>query len=327
MNLRARLAILAGLALLLLALPRGRAPQSPTLPVAVHAPVAARILADIEALAAFPTRFAASRETPAVLDWLRGALAARGLAWQEQRFPLRVGVRDTEQVNLYCVLPGRDPRQPRLLLVAHYDSINEGWAGETPSIADPESPAPGADDNASGVAVLLEAARLLAADPPAREVIVLFTAAEEMGQAGAEAWAAQAPALGLAPGWVLNVDQVGASRAGPRSLQLFSRGPGLPLLAGIRALGEAAPGVLGWRLHPQDALGKSDHGPFLERGIPAVSLGEGPGYYPWSAQGAGDLPARLDSLLLVDCARLVVTIARTPGLPPPAPARPRAATR
>ena len=319
-------ALLIALGLLLAALPRG-GPRR-VAPAAPPAPEAARILADLRGLAAFPTRFAGSRETPAVQDWLRAAIAARGLAVREQRVPLRVGAAATEQVNFFCELAGRDPGRPLLVLCAHYDSVNEGWIGETPSLADPESPAPGADDNASGVAVLLEAMRLLAADPPARGTLFLFTAAEEMGQAGAEAWVAAATATGLRIGWVVNVDQVGESRSGPRALQLFSHGPGLPLAARVRALGErGAPAVLGWRLHPQDTLAKSDHGPFLARGIPAVSLSEGPGYYPWEAQGVGDKPERLDPVLLADCARLLVTIARDPALPRATLARPRAASR
>lgn len=277
-----------------------------------------RILADIDTLAGFPTRFAASRHGAEALDWLRGRLRELDLTPQEQRFPLRVGVFETEQVNLYCVLPGRDPRRPWLLLSAHYDSINEGWEGETASIEDPDSPAPGADDNASGVALLLECMRLLRANPPERGVVFLFTAAEELGQAGAHQWAALPLCSRRGIGWVLNVDQAGMSRMGPRSLQLYSRDQGLPLLRHIRELGRrVAPEVLGWRLHLRDGMAKSDHGPFLDRGFAAVSLSEGPGYYPWEVQGAGDLPERLDATLLAATARLITAMALDPDLPPP----------
>jgi Zn-dependent M28 family amino/carboxypeptidase len=52
--------------------------------------------------------------------------------------------------NVVATLTGTRPEQPRLLVGAHYDTV----AGT-----------PGADDNASGVAAMLEAARLLAAEP------------------------------------------------------------------------------------------------------------------------------------------------------------------
>ena len=53
--------------------------------------------------------------------------------------------------NVVALLPGRDARRPRLLVGAHFDSTAD---------------TPGADDNASGVAALLECARLVATRPP-----------------------------------------------------------------------------------------------------------------------------------------------------------------
>ncbi len=308
------------LILLFLAIPRNMEPRrlGAVDPQAGPSPSAERIGDDLAALAAFPTRFAGSKHGPAVLDWLRGAIRERGFTALEQTFSLKVGLADTEQTNLYCLLPGRDPRRPWLLLIAHYDSINEGWSGETSSFADPESPAPGADDNASGVAVLLETLRLLGEEPSERGVICLFTAAEELGQAGARAFVAQPLASRRGIGWVINIDQVGKGRMGPRSLQLYSREQGLPLLRRLRELGrQVAPEVLGWRLHLNDNMAKSDHGPFLERGFAALSLSEGPGYYAWEVQGAGDLPGRLDPGLMSAVARLLGAIARDPHLPHP----------
>ena len=63
-----------------------------------------------------------------------------------------------------------------LLVMAHYDTV----AGS-----------PGAVDNAAGVAVVLELARVLAAEPPPQPVMLVFTAAEEIGLVGAEALAAE----------------------------------------------------------------------------------------------------------------------------------------
>jgi len=310
--------------------PAGPQPRrgQPAGPREIVTPRAERLVADVHALAAFGTRFASSQKTPAVLAWLRGRIEAAGLDAYLERFPLRVGERETEQVNLHAAIPGRDPGLPRLLLVAHYDSIDEGWEGGRSSLADPETPAPGAGDNGSGVAVLLECMRLFAASPPERGVDFLFSAAEEMGQEGSRHWA-EADAARLARiGWVLNVDQVGRHRSGPRALQLFTRDAGIPFVRRIVALSRSADaGLLGWRLHLDDRLAKSDHGPFLARGLASASLSEGPGYYPWSAQGAGDLPDRIDPLLLVQAARLVTAIARDPDLPLPDAARPPGSRR
>jgi hypothetical protein len=307
-------------------LPAGPQPERRSAPARASAaqPDEARLLADVGALARFGTRFAGSRQTPAVLDWLRGRMAESGLAVEEESFPLRVGLRETVQINLFAQVPGRDPARPGLLLLAHYDSINEGWAGEKASLADPETPAPGAGDNGSGVAVLLETARLLAASAPERPVAFLFSAAEEMGQAGSRHYArAEAGRLsGLA--WVVNVDQIGCSRSGPLAMQLFTRDQGIPLAWRLQDIArEACPEILSWRLHLDDRLGKSDHGPFLDAGLMAASLSEGPGYYPWEAQGAGDAPERLDIRLMSLAVRLLTATARDPDLPLPAASTPR----
>ena len=66
------LLLLAGGALLLLLITPARfVPRRLDAAPALAEPDFARIMADVRALAAFPTRFAASAETPAVLDWLR----------------------------------------------------------------------------------------------------------------------------------------------------------------------------------------------------------------------------------------------------------------
>lgn len=69
----------------------------------------------------------------------------------------------------------------------------------------------GALDNASGVAAVLGAAELLAAESP--EIGVLLTSAEELGMAGAHAWAEAWAHSGRAPAVALNCD--GVDDAGP----------------------------------------------------------------------------------------------------------------
>src|SRR5260370_31937763 len=73
------------------------------------------------------------------------AAQLQGLGLVAELLPFRF--RGRTHHNVRATLPGRDPRRPPLLLAAHYDS--------TPDT-------PGADDNASGVAALLECARLVA---------------------------------------------------------------------------------------------------------------------------------------------------------------------
>lgn len=106
--------------------------------------------------------------------------------------------------NLAGRLPGRIGA-PAVLLVAHYDS---------------HAATPGAGDDASGTAIVLEVMRALRAGPPLEhDVIALFTDAEEEGMLGAAAFARDHPWRGEV-GVVINVEARGA---GGRSL-MFETG-------------------------------------------------------------------------------------------------------
>ena len=125
---------------------------------------------------------------------------------------------------------------------------------------------PGVSDNASGVAVLLALAELLAQYPPqALRVGVLFTAAEEGGLYGAESFARLLKARGLRP-MVVAVDMVGSGSA----LRLVREaGPILPVRSdkALNAwLERAEPEIqpLGFTRR------SSDFAPFARLGIPAA---------------------------------------------------------
>ena len=103
--------------------------------------------------------------------------------------------------NLIATVPANSdtsPEVPHLVIGAHVDSKSE-WGADL---------APGADDNASGVAAVLETARILAAcELPTRIDFVLFTN-EEIGTVGSEAYAADAAAADEAIVGMIAVDMV-----------------------------------------------------------------------------------------------------------------------
>jgi hypothetical protein len=84
--------------------------------------------------------------------------------------------------NLIGVIRGSDPalRNEAVVLGAHFDHVGIGKPVEGDSIYN------GADDDASGVATVLAAARALAKDPPKRTVVVLLTSGEEFGVLGTQ---------------------------------------------------------------------------------------------------------------------------------------------
>lgn len=203
--------------------------------------------------------------------------------------------------NLLVGFPGT-AGGPAILFMAHYDTV-------------PESP--GAADNAASVGVLLELARALAGRPPARPVLIAFTAAEEKGLAGARALAPRlltgAPPVGLA----VSLDLVGAA---PTALN------GLSDLIGRRWLGWLAarmeesgadlevpiPHRVMSRLGP--GAERSDHAAFTERGVPAFHLyGRGDDRIYLAYHTRWDLPDRLDPRVLADTGRFVTALARSTG--------------
>jgi hypothetical protein len=151
-----------------------------------------------------------------------------------------------------------------IALIAHYDSVKT---------------TPGAFDNATGVAALLETARALRAGPQLKnDVIFFFTDAEEVGRLGATASAEAHPwAQDIA--LALNVDAAGTS--GP--VVLFQTSAGNSALIGEYA--EVAPNPVTssllpsvYRLLPND----TDLTPFLRRGVAGMNFAfaaNNPGYH------------------------------------------------
>jgi len=113
--------------------------------------------------------------------------------------------------NIVAIFPGNSEHATELLAVAHYDSISRN----------PRSKSPGADDNASGVAVLLEMARLLRTIPHQSSIRLVFFSNEEQGELGSKSFARWARESGKNIRGVINIDVVGYDAP----WALFSREP------------------------------------------------------------------------------------------------------
>lgn len=106
-------------------------------------------------------------------------------------------------VNVIGEIAGTDPSRIYGVM-AHFDSTSDV----------PTSSAPGADDNASGVAATLEISRILAPHDLRYSYRAAFINAEEVGILGAEAFASEAIAEGVPWEGIFNLDSVGSSRNG-----------------------------------------------------------------------------------------------------------------
>ena len=164
-------------------------------------------------------------------------------------------------VNVAALLPGSDPalKDEVVVLSAHEDHL--GMAGGVLH--------PGADDNASGTAVLMEAARLLKDAKPRRSILFLSVSGEELGLFGSRAFAADPPVPLKALVADLNTDMVG--RNGLRTIAVTPAR--VPEATGTltRDAREIA-ASLGFTLTDEaDTYWKrSDHFTFAKAGIPAI---------------------------------------------------------
>jgi hypothetical protein len=174
--------------------------------------------------------------------------------------------------NVIGVLPGANPtlNGQALVISAHYDHLGFGWpdarAGAKGQLH------PGADDNASGVAVMLEVARLMTDTKPERSVIFAAFAGEEAGLLGARHYvrAAKGPGASFAlSGHIadLNIDTVGHLADG--KLTIFGTGSAreMPFIF----MGASAVTGVPTQVVAQETSA-SDHTAFVEAGVPAVQL-------------------------------------------------------
>ena len=117
--------------------------------------------------------------------------------------------------NVIGLLPGHDPvlRNETVIVGAHYDHLGLGGFGSL----DPDSTGQvhnGADDNASGAAMLIQIAARLAQSPPARTVVFIAFSGEELGLLGSAHYVKQ-PIYPLATTLaMINLDMVGRLRNG-----------------------------------------------------------------------------------------------------------------
>lgn len=227
--------------------------------------------------------------------------------WQPKLQPFDSGV------NVVAERLGTDPKAGAIVLGAHYDTVNRS---------------PGADDNATGVAVVLEAARLLGSRPTPRTLRLALFDREEAGLFGSLAYTADRTTMSGLQGAVI-MDMVGfACRTDgcqrypeglpvkpPSSLGDFLAVAGdqehLPLLnAFTQAAQPSLPPVLTLPVPFKGALSpdllRSDHAPFWYRGIGAVIATDTANFRTPYYHQPGDRPSTLDLKFFTGSAQVII---------------------
>jgi hypothetical protein len=270
----------------------------------------ARVEATIRALVGFGTRNTlSSQDDPvrgigAARDWifarLQESAAASGgrMTVVKQAFVQTAGLpAPTTITNLVATLRGTTSPERLYVVTGHYDS-------RITDVFDATGDAPGADDDASGVAVVLELARVFATRPTGATIVFAAVAGEEQGTFGSAFLAAQLKAAGSDVQGMVSNDIVGASEAhdgtrpDPRTVRLFVEGVPTSETAQQTAIRQAVGGEddgparqlarftqsvaqngdtgmqvrVIWRR--DRFLRGSDHIPFLQQGYPAGRLTE-----------------------------------------------------
>ncbi|MBK6457756.1 MAG: M28 family peptidase [Gemmatimonadetes bacterium] len=280
----------AALAALMAATPLALACHGAGVPAPARtAPDSARLAADVRTLAgdAFAGRLTGTPGNDSARAWIADRFRALALVplirpqpcpadcapGYEQRFVATSAVArraglpsEMPTGNVVAMIPGRDParRGQVVVLGAHFDHL--GRAGV--NALDPEARDAirnGADDNASGVATILELARLLKARPPARSVAIVAFTGEELGLLGSAWFVDHAPFALDSVQAMLNFDMVGRLR--DDRLMVY----GTATATELAAIVDSANIAPAFRIVAiGDGTGPSDHASFYLKNLPVL---------------------------------------------------------
>lgn len=219
-----------------------------------------RAYADVETQVAFGPRFPGTDGHAQIVEWMRGELVKAG--WQ-------VEVQEGEALGnrIRNIVARRSVENPQIILGAHYDT--RIYADNDPDPANHTQPIPGANDGASGVAVLLELARTLPAN--VTDIWLVFFDAEDNGRIEGWDWILGSSVFVetnvIAPRAVVIVDMIGDA-----DLNIYKERNSDPELtdeiwAVAESLGYGDVFIPEYKHSMLD-----DHTPFLRAGIPAMDI-------------------------------------------------------
>ncbi len=249
--------------------PRAHARKRDTVQELVNRFHTARWYMDVYKLSCL-NRFTHGEEIKDARDFLVEAFERiGGLQVSTQSF----NVGQTETENVIAVLEGTEIPDDRYIVGAHYDSISE----------DPQNMAPGAEDNAGGVAAVLELARIFSQNPPKSTIIFICYSGEEQFLVGSGTHSESILASGDKDKIkaVLVMDMIGYSQDDDLDLLLETSSLGSFMFQGLT---DAATNYTDLRILTTLNPFGSDHVSYLNRGIPALLLIENdwtnyPGYH------------------------------------------------
>jgi len=262
-----------------------------------------RAFSHLEAQVAFGPRVPGSDAHDRAREWIAGSFRKYTPHVSLQTFTGVFGGSEASMQNILCSFAPE--KGDRVLLCAHWDSRHH--ADRDPDPSKHTLPVPGANDGASGVAVLLEIAAAFAAEPPPVGVdIVLFDGEDGGEYSNNDTWLlgsrhfARVMPPAYQPRYAVLLDMIGDRNLGLTSDQL-SMNAAPSLWARIKNLC----GAEGISISSEPMGIVDDHVPLIERGIPAVDLIDFD-YDSWHT--TADTPDKCSAESLGKIGRVVLTL-------------------
>lgn len=300
-----------------------------------------RLRTTVDRLAGFGTRHTLSaQDTPdrgigAAAQWIHDEFVAISprlqISFDTYDIP-KQGARITRDVrvrNVMAVLPGRSPR--RIYVSGHYDTVARLPDGRGFDWSQGDNPAPGANDDGSGTALTMEAARVLSQSGITFDATLVFIAfaGEEQGLIGAHLHAERMQAENVPIVAVFNNDIVGNVEGGTgvvdgETVRVFSEGPedsGSRQLARFirRQAARYYPSHQVRLIARHDRFGRGgDHTAFNQRGFTGVRFTEANEHFG-RQHLAADTPEGVDAAYLARNTRVNLAGVAVLALAPPSP--------
>ncbi len=235
----------------------------------------------------FQTRYSYTDSCRACSEWLYEKLSSYELSPQFHEY-LHQGC---TWVNVVGTLRGLRRPSEIVILCGHYDSISE----------DPYNFAPGANDNGTGTAAIVEIARVFSNYDFDRTVRFILFSGEEQGLVGSHEYAEEARAAGENIFWVFNIDMVGYMPSQPWVVDIRTDYPSEELADTFIAVGERYTSLMGNKVLMPDA--PSDQRSFWEFGYQGI-WGRGGGDYEAYKHTTADTIGNLDLDYLTEVTRM-----------------------
>lgn len=214
----------------------------------------------VQRLQNFKTRYSFSDSIASARKWLVQEFQRIGYA--EVKLD-SFKVSQTLQSNVFAILPGQKKPENVIIIGGHYDSSTR---------TNPRLVAPGADDNGSGTAGVLELARILAGSPLDKTIIFIAFAGEEQGLWGSWNFAQNAYNSGMKIDLVLNMDMIATLLDAELDMNILTDSQSRPFAQMVVQLTKDYT-TLSARIG--NSGGNSDHYPFQQYGYPALFFQEG----------------------------------------------------